>query len=97
VVAPTQADAASYEQHTQKMKNFSEDKRKLAHVTGLIGLNQTDTEKGGGIMRLNWIVLREAPFEARRCLYVAQCLPLGKVLCCSRLDSIRGKTKSAAD
>ena len=99
VVAPTQADANSYDQYIQKMKNFSEDKRKLAHVTGLFGLNQTDAEKTMGLMRLNWIVLREAPFESRRCLYVAQCLPLGRVLCCSRLDSTvtKGRSTDASD
>jgi hypothetical protein len=87
VVVPTQADADSYGRYVQGMKNFSEDKRKLAHVTGLFGLNQTEAEKALSLMRLNWIVLREAPFESRRCLYVATCLPLGRVLCCSRLDS----------
>jgi len=95
VIAPTQADAASYDQHTQRMKNFSEDKRKLAHVTGMLGLNQTDSEKGAGLMRLNWIVLRETSFETRRCLYVAQCLSLGRVLCCSRLDNTKDAVKSA--
>lgn len=86
VLAPTQADAASYDRRTQTMKNFSEDKRKLAHVTGMLGLNQDAREKNEGIMRLNWIVLREAPFAVTRCLYVGQCLTLGKVLCCSKLD-----------
>jgi hypothetical protein len=99
VVAPTQADADSYERHTQGMKNFSEDKRKLAHVTGLFGLNQTEDEKAASLMRLNWIVLREAPFESRRCLYIAQCLPLGRVLCCSRLDNntTAGRTTNVSD
>lgn len=95
VVAPTQADANSYEQHTQGMKNFSEDKRKLAHVTGLFGLNQSEDEKGLGLMRLNWIVLREAPFESKRCLYVGQCLPLGRVLSCSRLDNSAEQRRNA--
>jgi hypothetical protein len=82
VIAPTQADAASYEVHTLTAKNFSEDKRKLGHVTGMLGLNQTIDEKQANIMRLNWIVLREAPFDVSRHLYVGQCLPLGRPFCC---------------
>lgn len=80
VIAPTQANAASYGAKTQKMANFSEDKRKLAHVTGMLGLNQTEKEKEQGVMRLNWIVLRESEFHANQCLWVAQCIPLGVAL-----------------
>ncbi len=85
VISPTQADASSYDRHIQSMKNFSEDKRKLAHVTGLFGLNQDDREKEQSIMRLNWIVLRESAYNIRQCLYVGQCLPLGRMVCCSSL------------
>ena len=53
-------------------------KTKLSHVTGMLGLNQTKEEKGRGIMRLNWIVLREDNFQTDRCLYVGQCLTLGR-------------------
>jgi hypothetical protein len=86
VVAPTQANADSYGQRLQSMMNFSEDKRKLAHVTGMLGLNQTMEEKSWGLMRLNWIVLRESPHSVRRCLHVGQCLALGRAMCCSMLE-----------
>lgn len=76
VIAPTQADADSYGAKTQGMKNFSEDKRKLSHVTACLGLNQTDKEKKLGVMRLNWIVGRGFPYAPSACLHVAQCLPL---------------------
>jgi replicative DNA helicase len=85
VVAPTQANAAAYKTGVQTMSNFSEDKRKLAHVTGMFGLNQTDDEKEEGIMRLNWIVLREHDFNTTKCLYVGQCLPLARPFCCSAI------------
>ncbi len=85
VLVPTQADAASYEARTQTIRNFSEDKRKFAHVTGMLGLNQTDEEKRVGVMRLNWIVLRESPFNTRRCLWVGQCLPIGRAFYCATL------------
>jgi hypothetical protein len=60
VVTATQADSASYGKNTINMSNFSEDKRKLSHVTGMIGIN--------------WVVLREAPYLENRCVYVAGCL-----------------------
>ena len=85
VIAPTQADAASYKTETLSMQNFSEDKRKYAHVTGLLGLNQTPEEKEIGVMRLNWIVLRESKFQANRCLHIGQCLQLGRAFCCGVL------------
>jgi len=81
VIVPTQANAASYSGKTQTMANFSNDKRKMAHVTGMLGLNQDEREKGEGIMRLNWIVLRESQFTTSACLYVGQCLTLGRALC----------------
>ena len=85
VLVPTQSDAGSYAVGTQGMSNFSEDKRKLAHVTGMLGLNQSELEKECGIMRLNWIVLREQYFTARHCLWVGQCLTLGRAFCCGAL------------
>jgi len=85
VICPTQADAASYEVNTQTMKNFSEDKRKFAHITAGLGLNQTETERELGFMRLNWLVLREAPFLVGRCLFVGQCPELNRALTCSVL------------
>ncbi len=93
VIAPTQADAASYSQETLDAQNFSEDKRKLGHVTGMLGLNQTREEKARGIMRLNWIVLREGDFQVDKCLYVGQCFKLGKAFCCAALENRKIKPK----
>lgn len=76
VVTATQADAASYNATTIGASNFSEDKRKLAHVNGLIGINQTMDEKENGIQRLNWVVLRESEFNTNRCVHVAGCLAI---------------------
>jgi replicative DNA helicase len=78
VLTATQADADSYDKRTQTMKNFSEDKRKIAHVTGLIGLNQDNDEKKAGIMRLNWLALREGEFNPVRCVHVGQALNIGR-------------------
>ena len=82
VIAPTQADAASYDLELMTAKNFSEDKRKLSHVDAMMCLNQTPEEKDADIMRLNWVKKRELYYSVYHCLYVGQCLPLARSLCC---------------
>jgi hypothetical protein len=76
LVTATQSNAASYYADTVDRSNFSDDKRKFAHVTGMIGINQSPTEKEKGVMRLNWLVLRESEFDETKCCYVAGCLAL---------------------
>ena len=76
VVTATQSDASSYKMETIQMGNFSEDKRKHAHVTGTVGLNQTKEENRLGVMRLNWIVAREHQFNSYKCGHVAGCLDI---------------------
>ena len=76
VITATQADAASYTRSTINKSNFSEDKRKLSHVTGIIGINQTPNERTEQIMRLNWVVLREDEYNEEECVHVATCLGL---------------------
>lgn len=74
VVTATQSDAASYDTDLLSRKNFSEDKRKYAHVTAMIGINQKEKEKERQLFRLNYLVLRESEFFESRCVYVAGCL-----------------------
>jgi hypothetical protein len=77
VVTATQSDTESYNVFTLEMKNFSEDKRKNAHVNGIVGLNGTEDETKLGLMRLNWVVRRRGPrISPRRCVIVAGCLAL---------------------
>lgn len=76
VVTATQADAASYSAETMDRSNFTDDKRKYAHVTGMIGINATAQEKESGVVRLNWLVLREGEFTETKCVHVAGCLGL---------------------
>ena len=76
LVTATQADAASYSKDTLGMSNFSEDKRKFAHVTAMIGINQTEKEKDIGVMRLNHLKVRDDFFNTNRCVCVAGCLKI---------------------
>lgn len=77
VVTASQADAQSYDSNLITRRNFSEDKRKLAHVTGVVGINVNENEKSLGILRLNWVVRRSEAYQSNRCVYVASCLDLG--------------------
>jgi len=83
LLTATQTDTDSYTRETIGAENFSEDKRKHAHITGLMGLNQTDEEKAAGLMRWNWVFLRESDFDRRRTVKVLQCLQLGRPLLAS--------------
>jgi hypothetical protein len=76
LVTATQANAAAYETKTLSQSNFSEDKRKIAHVTGMVGINFQEKEQDIDTVRLNWIVLRESKFNTKQCVHVARCLSI---------------------
>lgn len=80
LIVATQSDVKGHDVALLQQKNFSEDKRKLAHVTGMFGLNQTPQEKRKGVMRWNWIVLREGEFDITRTVTVLQDLRRGKAI-----------------
>lgn len=71
VITATQSNRESYSANVIKDTNTADDKRKNAHVTGKIGINQTDEEKKINLMRLNWIERREAKYSSNKCVYVA--------------------------
>jgi len=78
VIAPTQADADSYDRWMLSMRNFSEDKRKLGHVTAMYGLNQTPQEKKRCLMRVNAIVVREDDQNSTNFVTVLQSIKTGR-------------------
>ena len=78
VVTATQADAASYDVHTIGRRNFSDDRRKNDHVTGMLGINATEEEEENGVCRLNWTKRREEAYTPSRCVHVAGCLGIGR-------------------
>ena len=58
-LSASQSDAEGFEKHFLTKKNFSEDRRKLDHVTAMIGINMSVEEKKMGISRLNDITARD--------------------------------------
>ena len=79
VVTATQTNRDSYDAKIITRKHSSEDKRKLAHVTGMIGINQTEEEKKQEVMRFNWIKVRDGKYFESKCVAVAGCLSVGNV------------------
>lgn len=80
VLTATQADTDGYSSWLLSQRNFSNDKRINAHVTGIVGINSTDHEKRLGITRLNWPTLREQEFMNQNpssLVAVAGCMELG--------------------
>jgi hypothetical protein len=85
VLTATQIKADGYKKPLLTMSEFSEDKRKFAHVTAMYGLNQTAEEKRIGIIRINEIVVREADFDPLRPVTILGRLQIGRpVLHCYR-------------
>jgi hypothetical protein len=80
VLTATQADAKSYESDLLKMSNYSEDKRKFAHVTAMFGLNQDKKfrEKRLGLMRINHLVIRAGNFDSVGTVTILQDLNTGQ-------------------
>lgn len=75
-VTATQAAASAYVNSVIRKSDFSEDKRKNAHVTGMLGINQTSEEKGQGIYRLNWVFLRDGGWSDNDVVWTGGCLGL---------------------
>lgn len=78
VVTATQAASRSYDKESLKLSDFSEDKRKYAHVTAMYGLNQKPEEKKIGLMRLNALVVRDDNFIISDQVTILQRLQMGR-------------------
>lgn len=78
VITATQAAASSYDKDSLKLSDFTDDKRKYAHVTAMYGLNQNDDEKKIGIMRLNKLVVREDDYVFTDQIKILQRLQIGR-------------------
>ena len=77
-LSASQSDAEGFDKRFLTKKNFSEDRRKLDHVTAMLGLNMTVEEKKKGIMRVNDIVARDT--EGANWCYITHRLQIGRPL-----------------
>jgi len=78
VITATQIKAQGYKRELLTMSDFSEDKRKFAHVTAMYGLNQSVEEKRIGIMRVNEIVVRESDYDPLKPVWLLGRLQIGR-------------------
>ena len=83
VITATQAAKTSYSKSQQDTTDVSEDKRKLGHVTSMLGLNQTIDEKRAKLMRVSQLVHREDDFDMHQNVVVLQCLEMSRPLLAS--------------
>lgn len=80
VITVTQTDSDAYKRDLLSLDNFSEDKRKYAHVTAMWGMNRDHKgrEKELSILRLNELVKREGDFNNSRQVHILQNLKRGR-------------------
>lgn len=78
VLSATQADAKSYGKTSQNLKNFSEDKRKYAHITAMYSINQTLQEKTQNTYRIGTLLVREGRSQTNKECAIVHCLDLGR-------------------
>jgi hypothetical protein len=76
LVTATQTNRKSYTEKSMGMHHVSEHKSKLAHVTGMVGINAIDEEKMLQMGRLNWVNVREMEGISKRHCWTAGCLAL---------------------
>ena len=68
-----------------KASDLSEDNRKLNHVTWLAGINQTESEKDLGLIRMSILADRNGRFNAANECHILHNLDIGQVHLDSRL------------
>jgi DNA-binding GntR family transcriptional regulator len=71
VVVATQSNVKAHMQQSQNIGNFSEDKRKYAHCTGVLAVHRTLQERDAGVLRLSWLLGRELPSVEREVVVVS--------------------------
>jgi hypothetical protein len=76
LVTATQATRLGQKADVLRLEHLSDDKRKAAHVTAMIGINQRDKEKEYEVYRLNWMARRSGEYSSRKVVYTASCLAL---------------------
>lgn len=71
VVTGSQSARTAYDSWLIRKRDFSEDRRKNDHITGMVGINQTEYEKKQGIYRLNWVNIRRGKWTENQVVWCA--------------------------
>jgi hypothetical protein len=75
-ITATQIAARGYEAEMIDITHYSEDKRKRAHLTASITLNQNPDEEENEIYRLGMLMRRSRKAHKKKCLHTAACLAI---------------------
>lgn len=98
VLTATQTNRAAYGAKSLiSRENAAEDKRILAHLNAMIGINQTPEEKENQIYRLNYPVVREKNISERTVLRTAGCVGFSHPLMMARLETPSEKCKETTE
>jgi replicative DNA helicase len=84
VATATQLNKATFSRDAEA-SDMAEDIRKIAHVTGMMALNQSPDDKKEGLMRISMLALRNENFIPGKEVLVTQCLAIAKPYLDSRL------------
>jgi hypothetical protein len=77
IVTATQANSSSFDFEDLTLRAFSEDRRKLDHVTAFFAINQRPEERQQDIWRIAALNKREHPFNEAHQAACYGCLALG--------------------
>jgi len=80
IIIPTQIKQEGYKKKYITREEVAEDKRKLAHPTVIMGLNQSEEEKDMQVMRFNLVAVREGRCSPAKCCTATQCLDKGQFI-----------------
>jgi hypothetical protein len=83
VVTGTQCTREGYGTKTKRREHVSEDKHKLAHVSGMVGINQNRDVERLECLGLNWVAARDLDFDEDKVCYAATCLAAANPACLS--------------
>ncbi len=87
VLTATQASALAYKKGGGPLgkQHFSGRKTKNAHVNAMLAVNASDEDRQRGVVRLNWVVRRNARYSEGKTCLVAGCLDLGRPVVASAM------------
>lgn len=83
LVTVTQVNTRGFDAKYIKASHFSEDRRKLDHVSTMLGNIATDAEKESQISRVNIVRRRKGKFVESKQVHVGSCLALANPCTCS--------------
>lgn len=77
LVTATQAKGSAYNAETQSRTLISEDKRKAAYPTAMIGIASVEEEREKQVYHMNYVLRRDGVCVESQKIYFAQCLAVG--------------------